>query len=100
MRILLVNDDGIRAEGLAALYAAARGLGERTVVAPASPQSAAGRSMTLHEPLQCVEVRTDSGMTGTSVTGRPDRSPPSSAAARVNGLKADPAFRAPALARS
>jgi len=71
MRILLVNDDGIDAPGLAALYGAARGLGDRTVVAPDSPQSAAGRSMTLHEPLHVASVTTDGGLVGTSVSGRP-----------------------------
>ena len=71
MRILLVNDDGIRAPGLAALYAAAEGLGERTVVAPDSPQSAAGRSMTLHAPLEVTEVTVEAGFAGIAVTGRP-----------------------------
>jgi len=71
MRILLVNDDGIHAEGLAALYAAADGLGERTVVAPDSPQSAAGRSMTLHAPLEVTQVAVEGGFVGSAVTGRP-----------------------------
>ena len=71
MRILLVNDDGIRAPGLAALYAAAEGLGERTVVAPDSPQSAAGRSMTLHAPLEVTEITVEAGFAGIAVTGRP-----------------------------
>lgn len=71
MRILLVNDDGIEAPGLAALHAAAEGLGERTIVAPDSPQSAAGRSMTLHDPLHVARVTTEGGLVGTSVSGRP-----------------------------
>ena len=37
--ILLTNDDGIDAPGLAALVTAARSLGDPFVVAPAEPQS-------------------------------------------------------------
>ena len=51
MRILLSNDDGILAPGIAALHAAMGNLGETTVVAPSSPQSAMGHSITLREPL-------------------------------------------------
>src|SRR5215207_1375438 len=39
MKLLLTNDDGVDAEGLNSLRAAARGLGEPAVVAPAGPQS-------------------------------------------------------------
>ena len=40
MRLLLTNDDGVSAPGLAALYAKVRDLGEVTVVAPDSERSA------------------------------------------------------------
>ncbi len=51
MRILLSNDDGFDAPGLAALYDAAVGLGEITVAAPAKHQSAAGHAITIKRPL-------------------------------------------------
>ncbi|HWE99231.1 MAG TPA: 5'/3'-nucleotidase SurE [Caulobacteraceae bacterium] len=53
MRILLTNDDGIHAEGLAALDAIARALSDDVwIVAPESEQSGASRSLTLAEPLR------------------------------------------------
>jgi 5'-nucleotidase len=71
MRILLVNDDGILAPGLAALHAAVRDMGEVHVVAPDSPQSAAGRSLTLHAPIFCQEVHVGGAFWGWGVAGRP-----------------------------
>jgi 5'-nucleotidase len=50
--ILITNDDGINYPGLKALAEALRSLGEIWVVAPEKPQSAVGRSMTLHKPLR------------------------------------------------
>ncbi|MFN4297601.1 MAG: 5'/3'-nucleotidase SurE [Brevundimonas sp.] len=53
MRILLTNDDGIEAEGLAALERIARELSDDVwVVAPAVEQSGKGRGVTLTEPLR------------------------------------------------
>jgi 5'-nucleotidase len=73
MRILLSNDDGILAPGLAALYAAVADMGEVCVVAPDSPQSATGHSITLRHPLAVQKVQVDAPMrfTGISVDGRP-----------------------------
>ncbi|GAB1393681.1 5'/3'-nucleotidase SurE [Rhodocyclaceae bacterium] len=51
MRILLSNDDGYFAPGLAALYEAMRGMGEITVVAPERNRSGASNSLTLDRPL-------------------------------------------------
>jgi 5'-nucleotidase len=51
MRILLSNDDGYHAPGLAALAAALRGHGEVTVVAPDRNCSGASNSLTLDRPL-------------------------------------------------
>lgn len=51
MRILLSNDDGYFAPGLAALAEALAGLGEITVVAPEQNRSAASNSLTLDRPL-------------------------------------------------
>ena len=51
MRILLSNDDGYFAPGLAALYEALKDLGEVTVVAPERDRSGASNSLTLDRPL-------------------------------------------------
>ena len=74
MRILISNDDGILAPGLAALRACAADLGDVTIVAPDSPQSAAGHAITLSNPLTVQEVHVgdgDSGFDALSVDGRP-----------------------------
>jgi len=71
MRILLTNDDGILAPGLAALRSAVEDLGEVTVVAPDSPQSATGRAITLTDPIVCERVHVDGQFWGHSVSGRP-----------------------------
>ncbi|BBO59304.1 5'/3'-nucleotidase SurE [Mycoavidus sp. B2-EB] len=51
MRILLSNDDGYLAPGLAALYEALKPLGEVTVLAPERNCSGASNSLTLSRPL-------------------------------------------------
>lgn len=52
-RILLTNDDGIRARGLQSLEKIARELSDDIwIVAPHEEQSGAGRSLTLHDPLR------------------------------------------------
>lgn len=48
MRILLTNDDGIAAEGIAHLVEFAKNLGEVTVVAPKTQQSATSHSINIH----------------------------------------------------
>ena len=52
MRILLSNDDGYFAPGLAALAEGLAPLGEITVVAPERDRSGASNSLTLDRPLQ------------------------------------------------
>src|SRR5436305_3331472 len=54
MRFLITNDDGILAQGLECLCAAAEPLGDVTVVAPDREQSATSHSLTLHHPLRPV----------------------------------------------
>jgi 5'-nucleotidase len=52
MAVLLVtNDDGVHAAGLAALATALEPLGEVHVIAPEREQSACGHALTLHRPL-------------------------------------------------
>ncbi|MGL4420355.1 MAG: 5'/3'-nucleotidase SurE [Gemmataceae bacterium] len=73
MRILLTNDDGFYAPGLRALRKELQTLGEVTVVAPATEQSASGHSVTLLTPLLVNEIYEDDGETriGWAVEGRP-----------------------------
>ena len=72
MRILLTNDDGIYAPGLRALRSELLAMGEVTVVAPASEQSAVGHSITLLTPLIVQEVRDEAGgFLGWAVEGKP-----------------------------
>jgi len=63
MRILLTNDDGVDAPGLAALYNAVADLGEVTIAAPRTHQSAAGHAITLKQALpvqrRCLASRDD-----------------------------------------
>jgi 5'-nucleotidase len=51
MKFLLTNDDGIHAEGLAALQRAMSPLGDLRVVAPRDPFSSCGHQITTHRPL-------------------------------------------------
>jgi len=51
MRILIANDDGYLAPGLAALVQACEGLGDLDVVAPEQNASGTSNSLTLHRPL-------------------------------------------------
>jgi 5'-nucleotidase len=91
MRILLTNDDGIRAPGIAAMYEALtdhRGrfggplrIGGRTTppvvhtIAPLTVQSATGHGITFHNPImvdqQSVDLSGDGVMDGVSVDARP-----------------------------
>ncbi len=76
MRILLTNDDGIHAPGIAALHRVIRHLGEVHVVAPASVQSATSHAITFHRPMAtshevvAAEVEEDT-FKGIAVDGRP-----------------------------
>jgi len=71
MDILLTNDDGILAPGLLALYDAAGRFGTVHIVAPETPQSATGHSITLTSPLMCNTVQLREDIHGHSVDGRP-----------------------------
>lgn len=83
MKILLTNDDGLRAPGIQALYEAlvdtthfAKPLGSHVVpIAPLTVQSATSHGVTFHTPLMVREERLGwsgkADMTGTAVDGRP-----------------------------
>ncbi len=70
-KVLLTNDDGIRAEGIFSMWKALCEWADVTVVAPETHQSATGHGVTLRDPLLVGEVTTPGGMTGTAVDGRP-----------------------------
>ncbi len=59
MRILLANDDGYRARGLAELRKAVSDLGDVTVVAPDRNKSGASNSLTLDVPVRVGKVEPD-----------------------------------------
>jgi len=71
MRILLTNDDGIFAPGLAAIYKELAQIGDVTVVAPADSRSGTSHSITFAEPLVCNKVDIAGRFTGFSVQGSP-----------------------------
>jgi 5'-nucleotidase len=92
MRILLTNDDGIHAPGIAAMYEAladtcghfggplldrspgAVTRAPRSVIVPIAPltvQSATGHGVTFREPLMTRAERLSCGVEGTAVDGRP-----------------------------
>jgi 5'-nucleotidase len=70
MHILLTNDDGIFASGLAVMYKRLSTLGHVTVVAPSSVQSGAGHSISLRE-ITCCKLDILGLFTGYSVDGTP-----------------------------
>lgn len=74
MLILLTNDDGIYAPGLAAAYHEIGKLGEVHVVAPETVQSATGHGITVSTPLLTQRVVVGEGagaFEGIAVDGRP-----------------------------
>lgn len=71
MLILLTNDDGIYAPGLAALYLELRQLGEVMVVAPESEQSAVGHAISLNTPLRVKKAPLAGDGWGWAVSGTP-----------------------------
>jgi 5'-nucleotidase len=68
--ILLTNDDGINSAGLWAAYEALSPISRVTVVAPATQQSAVGRSISIFEPIRAHEVEMN-GVRAWAVGGKP-----------------------------
>lgn len=69
--ILITNDDGIEALGLAALYQAVSSFAEIVIVAPASEQSGVGAGISLRNPLQIQSVPWPNNTAAWKVTGTP-----------------------------
>ncbi|MFQ5649668.1 MAG: 5'/3'-nucleotidase SurE [bacterium] len=70
-KILLSNDDGINAPGLAALHRELEAMGEITVVAPDSEKSAVGHAITLSDPLRVWDYEKNGKFFGYAVNGTP-----------------------------
>jgi 5'-nucleotidase len=71
MNILLTNDDGIYAKGLEAIFKEFQSLGNVTVVAPESEQSAVGHAISLNQPLRVRQVSVNGEILGWAVSGTP-----------------------------
>ena len=71
LQILLTNDDGIYAPGLAAMERELRKIGDVCVVAPATEQSGVGHSITFLSPLVAKEVFEGEHRRGWAVEGSP-----------------------------
>ncbi len=70
-RILITNDDGVESRGILALKIALEKIGDTTVVAPDTNQSAVGHTKTLMRPLRVRERVLADGSTAWSVDGSP-----------------------------
>jgi 5'-nucleotidase len=68
--ILLTNDDGVNSAGIWAAYDALSPIADVTVVAPATQQSAVGRSISIFEPIRAHEI-TIHGVRAYAIAGKP-----------------------------
>ena len=71
MRILITNDDGVYAPGLAALYESLRREHQVVIVAPETEQSAVGHAITLSDPIRVRPLGPPEGYVGWAVGGTP-----------------------------
>jgi 5'-nucleotidase len=71
MRFLLTNDDGIYARGLAAIKQELEKLGDVTVIAPITEQSAVGHAITIADPLKVIPISRAGEFYGYGITGSP-----------------------------
>ncbi len=69
--ILVTNDDGITAPGIAHLIKLMKTIGEVIVVAPDSPQSGMGHAITLEDPLRIHRVSIFDGVESWECSGTP-----------------------------
>ncbi|VGO23088.1 5'/3'-nucleotidase SurE [Pontiella sulfatireligans] len=71
MKILLCNDDGIHARGIAELHSSIGHIGDLHVCAPDTERSAAGHAITLTDPIKTFSVEKNDQLFGTAVGGTP-----------------------------
>ena len=69
--ILVTNDDGITAPGIASLIEVMKTLGQVVVVAPDSPQSGMGHAITMNRPLRMEKVHLFEGIEAYQSSGTP-----------------------------
>jgi 5'-nucleotidase len=70
-QILITNDDGISAKGIASLIEAARPFGDLHVLAPDKPQSGMGHAITLHDPIRLYKSTLYPGIEAYACSGTP-----------------------------
>jgi len=71
VKILISNDDGIDSQGIAALTKEMKKIGEVTVIAPRTEQSAVGHAITMKIPLRVTEYYKNGNFFGYAVDGTP-----------------------------
>lgn len=71
MRILITNDDGIYAEGLALLVEKAKKYGEVFVIAPKEEQSAKSHSINIKSEIECKKIDLFEGVTSYCISSSP-----------------------------
>lgn len=69
--ILITNDDGVTAPGIAALVQCMKSLGHIVVVAPDSPQSGMGHAITMNHPLRMERVHVFEDVEAYQCSGTP-----------------------------
>lgn len=70
-QILITNDDGIGAKGIASLIEAAQPFGDLIVVAPDKPQSGMGHAITIHDPIRLFKSSIYPGIEAHACSGTP-----------------------------
>jgi len=70
-RILVSNDDGVRAPGILALAQSLKALGEVIVVAPEDNQSGKGHSITISDPIHREDFTLPGGIAAIGLTATP-----------------------------
>ena len=70
-RILISNDDGVRAPGMAAVAQLLQIIGDVTIVAPADNQSGKGHSITISEPITREDLTLPNGLKAIGLTATP-----------------------------
>jgi 5'-nucleotidase len=69
--ILITNDDGITAKGIAQLVKSMQKIGDILVVAPDKPQSGMGHAITIHHPLRLSKSNQFAGVEAYTCSGTP-----------------------------
>lgn len=70
-RILVTNDDGVRAPGILAVAQALQSLGEITIAAPSENQSGKSHSIVTSDPIFVEQVTLTGGLRGYSIVATP-----------------------------